>query len=389
MAGKDFEETYPVKEEEYKRFDARDTAFGQALKKTGNMLQFSSLESTAERILSGREGFGLRDYSLSRAAGMYETPFGERHTQDRGFYSWQSLGKTKKYPVVPKWDGSPKEAAKMVRKACMFYGAGDVGFAPMDKKWVYSHTRYGKPIVFEDVEEGYTTEEKAVIPESHKWVIALTVPMDLQMFMYTPAATESSSGLGYSRMHILAGQVAEFIRGLGYHAVPCGNDTALSVPIAIQAGLGHLGRHGRLITWKHGSMVRILKVFTDMPLESSPMATDGIVEFCESCKKCSKLCPSQALSNGPRTWEPVGDANNPGVFKWYCDAEKCLDYWNTVTSGCGICFRVCSFNKKPGLHHDIVKWFIRNIPALNPLWTWSDDVMGYGKRVSPEKFWED
>ncbi len=387
MADKDFDEFYPVKDE-YKRFDARNTAFGQALKKTGNMLQFSSLENTAERILSGREGFGLRDYALSRAAGMYETPFGERHTQDRGYYSWQSLGKTKKYPGVGKLDVSPKEAAKTVRKACMYYGAGDVGFAELDRKWVYSHTRYGKPIVFEDVEEGYTTDEKAVIPESHKWVIALTVPMDLKMFQYAPAATESASGKGYSQMHFLGGMVAEFIRGLGYHAVPCGNDTALSVPIAIQAGLGHLGRHGRLITWSHGSMVRILKVFTDMPLEPSKMAPGGIIEFCESCKKCAKMCPSQSLSMDRRNWAPRSDANNPGSYKWYSDPEKCLDYWNTVESGCGICFRVCPFNKEPSLLHSTIQWFIRNIPIMNPLWAWGDDVAGYGKRVPPSKFWE-
>lgn len=309
-------------------------------------------------------------------------------TEDRGFYKWQSLGKAKTYPGVGKWEVTPEEAAKAVRKACKFYGAGNTGFTKLDKRWVYSHTRYGKPIVFEDVEEGYTTEEKAIIPESHKWAIVLTVPMDLENFMHTPSATESVSGFGYSQMHFLGGMVAEFIRGLGYHAVPCGNDTALSVPMAIQAGLGHLGRHGRLRTWKHGSMCRILKVFTDLPLAQSPMAPGGIVEFCEDCKKCAKLCPSQSISSGRRSYEAVSDANNPGTLKWYVDAESCLDHWNVVESGCGICFRVCSFNKKPGPHHDVVKWFIRNVPALNKFWAWSDDLMGYGKRVPPERFWE-
>lgn len=378
---------YPVKDE-YERFDARETAFGQALKKTGKMLNFSSVESRARRILSGKEGFSLLDYAFHDAAGMYEKPFDERHTQDKGFYKWQSLGVTKAYPGIGKWEASPKEASKIVRRACKFYGAGDVGFAPLDKRWVYSHTRYGKPIVFEDVEEGFTDEEKAVIPESHKWVIVLTVPMDLENFQHTPSATESASGLGYSKMHFLGGMVAEFIRGLGYHATPCGNDTALSVPMAIQAGLGHLGRHGRLITWSHGSMVRILKVFTDLPLEQSPMAPEGIVRFCEHCMKCAKQCPSQALSFGSRSYETVCDANNPGSFKWYVDAEKCLDYWNVVQSGCGICFRECAFNKKAGLLHDVVKWFIRNVPVLNPMWVFADDLMGYGKQLPSEMFWQ-
>lgn len=370
------------------RFDARETAFGQALKKTGHMLSFSSLESRANRIISGKEGFSLLDYAFHDAAGMYETPFGERHTQDRGYYKWQSLGVTKKYPGVGKWETSPKEASKIVRKACKFYGAGDVGFAPLDKRWVYSYTRYGKPIVFEDVTEGYTTEQKAVIPESHKWVIVLTIPMDIDNFQHTPSASESASGLGYSRMHFLGGMVAEFIRGLGYHAIPCGNDTALSVPMAIHAGLGHLGRHGRLITWNHGSMVRILKVFTDLSLDPSPMAPEGIIQFCENCKKCAKKCPSQVLSFGVRDYTGVCDANNPGSLKWYVDAEKCLDYWNIVEAGCGICFRVCAFNKKPGLHHKLVKWFIRNVPLLNPLWVLADDFIGYGKQKPPDMFWE-
>jgi len=387
MAQKKFDETYPTRDE-LKRFDARETAFGQALKKTGQMLSFVSPQDRANTIKKKRPGFSLKDYALHNAAGMYETPMGERHTQDAGFYKWSGLGAAKEYPGIDRWDGTPNEAAQIVTKAAMFYGAGNVGFAELDKRWIYSHSRYGKKIVFEDVEEGYSTDEKAVIPESHRWVIALTVPMDLDNFSYAPSATESASGLGYSKMHFLGGMMAEFIRGLGYHAVPCGNDTGLSVPIAIQAGLGHLGRHGRLITWKYGSMVRILKVFTDLPLEPSPQAPSGIIEYCEVCKKCSKHCPSQAIPEGSRTWEPVCNANNPGAFKWYCDAEKCLDYWNQIEMGCGICFRVCAFNKEPGLIHDVVKWFIRKTPFMNQFFAWTDDLLGYGKQRDPNKFLE-
>ena len=99
MPKKTFDEIYQVKDN-YRRFDARETAFGQALKKKGRMLEFSSLESRAERIISERKGFSLLDYAFHDAAGMYETPFGERHTQDRGYYKWQSLGVAKDYPGV-------------------------------------------------------------------------------------------------------------------------------------------------------------------------------------------------------------------------------------------------------------------------------------------------
>ncbi len=82
---------------------------------------------------------------------------------------------------------------------------------------------------------------------------------------------------------------------------------------AIQAGLGHAGRHGRLITWNEGPMVRIAKIFTDLPLAPSPMAPEGIIEYCEVCKKCAKHCPSQSIPLGPRTFEGHTEANNPGI----------------------------------------------------------------------------
>jgi reductive dehalogenase len=333
-------------------------------------------------------GYSLIDYSFNSAAGMYETLPGEHDSQGTGFYSWKPLGVASKPEGVNKWEGSPEKAAKIVSKTAKYFGASGVGFSNLDKRWIYTFARFGREIVFDDVAEGYLDDAKAVIPESHKWVIALTVPMEYEETMYSPTRLEVATVMGYSRMHLLAGQVAEFIRGLGYHAIPCGNDTALSVPIAIQAGLGHLGRHGRLITWDRGSLVRICKIFTDLPLSPSSQAPEGIVEFCKVCKKCAKQCPSQAIPFGSRTWEGLGKFNNPGAYKWYCDAEKCLDYWHQIGNGCNNCFRVCSFTKPEGFLHDTVKWFIRNIPILNRFWVWADGIMGYGKMKDPRKYWE-
>jgi epoxyqueuosine reductase len=288
---------------------------------------------------------------------------------------------------VSKWEGTPEEAARTITKVAKYFGAADVGFTRLDKRWFYTHSRYGKPLVFEDVEEGYVTDEKAVFPESHKFVIVLTVPMEYKEFMNAPTQLEVTTNMGYSRMHILAGQLAEFIRGLGWHATPIGNDTTLSVPMAIQAGLGHAGRHGRLITWDLGPLVRILKVFTDLPLPQSELADTGIIRYCEVCKKCAVHCPSHAIPDGLRTFEAVCEANNPGVYKWYGDEEECLRYWNQVGSACSICFRVCSFTKKKGFIHNVVKWFIKNVPTLNPLWVRTDDLFGYGKMSDPKKYW--
>jgi len=351
------------------------------------MIEFGTDAYRVKRIKQSIPGFSLVDYAFHDAAGMYENLPGVIPDLNKGFFSWSPLGAAHKPEDIPRWDESPERAATIVKKAAEYFGAVGVGFCELDRRWVYSHSRYGKEIVFEDVAEAYVTDEKAVIPESHKWVIAMTVPMEFKEHSYSPTALEVASGMGYSRMHLLAGQVAEFIRGLGYHAIPCGNDTALSVPIAIQAGLGHLGRHGRLITWERGPLVRICKIFTDLPLKTSPLAATGIIEFCEVCEKCAKNCPSGSIPHGTRTWEPVCDVNNPGVFKWYCDGEACLRYWNEVGSGCSVCFRVCSFTKEEGVTHDFVKWFIKNVPQLNRLWVWADELLGYGKMSDPRKYW--
>ena len=53
----------------------------------------------------------------------------------------------------------------------------------------------------------------------------------------------AATGLGYSRMIEVAVKMAEFVRNLGYNAIPMGNDTALSHPLAVDAGLGELGRN--------------------------------------------------------------------------------------------------------------------------------------------------
>ncbi len=372
-----FKENYPVKSG-YQRHDPGRN--GNESKPLG----YKTMAGKSWRIKQGLPGFSLLDYSFRDAAYLanHQTN-GEPEGMNRGYYSWTPLGVSVKPKDTPKWRCTPEKAAMVISKAAKYYGALDVRFTRVDERWFYTHTREGKPIVFEPVESAYETPEKAVFPSTHKWVIVMTVPIDYRETQYTPTPLFAAGGMAYSRMHILAGTVAEFIRGLGWNAIPSGNDMTLNVPIALQAGIGHLGRMNRVITWEHGPLVKICKVFTDLPLPQSPQAPPGIMEYCEVCKKCSKLCPGEAIGDGSRSWEP------PGVFKWSCDEEKCRDYWDDVGTSCTVCYRVCAFAKKPSLVHSVVLWFIRNIPQLNRLWVLMDDLLGYGKRRNPNSYWED
>ena len=70
-------------------------------------------------------------------------------------------------------------------------------------------------------------------------------------------------------------------------AVASMNDSALAIPLAVQAGLGEVGRHSLLITREYGPRLRLGKSFTDMPLEIDEPVRLGVKEFCDICQRCS------------------------------------------------------------------------------------------------------
>lgn len=104
------------------------------------------------------------------------------------------------------------------------------------------------------------------LPGDYQFAIALAVEMDYDAIGCSPSSPSSAAtGLGYSKMAFTAGLLAHHIRGLGYKAIACGNDTACSIPIAIDAGLGELARNGLLITPEFGSRVRLVNCIRTCP----------------------------------------------------------------------------------------------------------------------------
>ncbi len=159
-----FEDIYTVRDD-YERFHQRNTAFGRAMR--AGKRGYGDPEAKLKRMKDNIPGFTIVDYAFSGAAlTAAQASHSGRGNQDSGFYSWSPLGVTHKPEGVPRWEGSPEEAGRIVAKAGKFYGAVSVGFTELDKRWVYSHNSDGRPIVFEDVEEGYVTKEKAVTPRA-------------------------------------------------------------------------------------------------------------------------------------------------------------------------------------------------------------------------------
>jgi len=263
---------------------------------------------------------------------------------------------------------------RMMKKAAHFFGASLVGIASLDHRWLYSASRRG-------VEYS--------IPDSIDHAVVMAIAMDYDAIATSPTFISSAAtALGYSTMAFVEIELAAFIRRLGYRAIPCGNDIALSVPLAIDAGLGQYGRHGLLITKEFGSRVRIAKVLTDMPLLPDSPDLDfynSVTRFCEVCEKCAEHCPSQSIPYGrERTWHGECRSNNPGVKKWYVDVESCYGFWVQNGAECSNCIRSCPYDKRDGPALRILLWLTRHMPRLNSLVVKLDDLLGYGKQRLPK-----
>lgn len=295
-------------------------------------------------------------------------------------------------PTRPRYQFESKDrAASIVKRAARFLGADLVGIAPFDERWVYSHWYNILPFAERQEEPIY---EQAVFPFQPKTVISIAFEMDYDGIKCGGNIADAAVGLEYTHMAEVGARIANFLNNLGYRAIPAGNDTGLSVPIAAQAGLGELGRNGILITPEYGPRIRLAKVFTDLDVTIDRPMSFGVKEFCLRCKKCADLCPSGAIS---KKIEPTRESDtgvkssSSGVTKWYHNGERCMAQWDRGSVSCATCVAVCPFNKLQTWNHDAAK-AIATLPVGRDIARQLDDLFGYGGDGQPtsanaDHFW--
>lgn len=340
--------------ESYRQFDQKNNMimrpyWDETLK--DQMSKRIITETRIKQIEQNIPGYTLEDYALIAAAGTIYATGSAPNRPNAGLLSW----KEEEWPpnaAVPKPPKSSKPVrindlpttSSKVKKVAKYFGADCVGIANLDQRWLFSHHYFP--------ETGESTPVE--IPEDYKYVVAMGMAMDYTMMNTAPAATAQAEVLKtYSEMAILVSALAKFIRRLGYDAIPSLNDTALNVPIAIDAGLGQVGRHGMLISPDFGPRIRLCKVITNLPMKVDKPNDFGVTEFCENCVECARSCPAGAIPFGERTFEGSTMSNNAGVLKWYLDAEKCRRQWGDFGTACGICIKVCPFNESLPLRQAI------------------------------------
>lgn len=326
-------------------------------------------------------GYRKIDYAFRNAAWNLEYGFALGCSRSNfGLYAWEGIpSKIRRFVETGvQIRESPEVMSRIIKKAARFLGADLVGICRFHPNWVYSH------------EFNLLTMEHfpIEIPEGCKNTIVMAMGMDYETIRSSPTGVAgAATGLGYSKMAFVANLMATFIRGIGYRAIPCGNDTALSVPLAMAAGLGEGSRMGLLVTEKYGPRVRLCKVFTDLPLKHDSFLPLGVAEFCKTCKKCANNCPSRAIPDGDMMTVGPNISSHSGVLKWYVDGEKCFSFWAKNQMDCINCIRACPFNKGLGIIHDITRALIRKTNLFNRFFVWMDSLLKYDKAIPAKKFW--
>ncbi|MGF1757112.1 reductive dehalogenase [Photobacterium sagamiensis] len=356
--------SYALSPKEQRKYPEREKAFGDAIgdpdfkfrKVIKSLMKHS--EVTPEAWDNSKLGYRQIDWALALASksslDRSLAPFSKFGVPNTGEHTWEQL-----HLAPVKWQfESPAEASQHIKRASHLFGAVRVGITPNDPRWNYS------PLYDAINEKTYSWEDD--FPFKPKSVIVLAFEQDYEAIRAAPAPLAIGSvNNEYTNMSLVAGQLADFIRRLGYKAVASGNDLGNNVAYGIASGIGEGARNGTLIVPKLGNRVRLAKVYTDLDLVEYDMPRNfGIMEFCENCKRCAEQCPSNAISmdDKPDFYPTYEDGDNPdyawhgqiAVKKFYNDAKKCFKYWGDNGIGCAICIKACPWNKPDFWHHRLI-----------------------------------
>jgi len=347
---------YIVNRDVYERFDQRNICFSRANWDKDFVAYGRGIYDKSESMMKrGMKGYTREDYAaMSAAWSVHDTL-----PHSRGIGLGGSLSTFTPVSDPPSSHADPERNTDFIKMFSLDLGAEKVGTTRLKMDWVYSHN----------------TEGKALAPQDPiKFAVVFLVPMDQRMLAESPKVPASTAvGLAYSRCRTISESIAKCVAQLGYKAYPAVNELALSVPLAIDAGLGEFARNGLLISDSFGMAVRIGKVLTNMPLQQDSPVDLGVRRFCKACKRCAEKCPANAISfdNAP-SGKTYSASNNPGIMKWYADVDRCYEFWCKNGTDCSNCITYCPFTKPSTWSHRLARALVRRTGFLNKLLLWMD-----------------
>ncbi|OGQ78093.1 MAG: hypothetical protein A3F90_05200 [Deltaproteobacteria bacterium RIFCSPLOWO2_12_FULL_60_19] len=354
----------------------------------GPQRQIDERETPHPRVDRGELGEKLRAWRKTRfGEEPFRRIFGGGGGEGNQYNSFQYVMRdVPEGPVSPNKTPVPDPAhmARNIKEIARFLGANVVGIAHLDQAYVYSRRARGNAAM----------DEKAGDPIHlpHRYAICMGFSSDYYKFLSNNSRI-SDADYGLGNIHTIQPtfMLAAYIRELGYPARAhyYGKGEVNPIPLAINAGLGELGRHGMLIHEEYGSRLHLAVVTTDLPLAVDQPVDIGVEEVCKYCMKCARTCPSHSIPFG-------GKEVYNGVEKYRVNVDSCYKYrlasrgqW----SNCVICVSACCYNKPKAWWHTLavksIKWTPSPLRVLiiKPL-LWIDDLF-WGKRPWKHMKWLD
>jgi len=269
-------------------------------------------------------------------------------------------------------DMDPAKATNLVKNYARHIGADMVGICRINPMWVYSH----RGEIHYDNWEDWGRELDDIPP----YAVVMLTEMNwdhVSSAPHTPSVAESAHD--YGKGAYLSTLLGRWFAHMGYTGVAQNtrNYDTLLVPLAVDAGLGEMGRQGYLIAPQYGARVRIFATLTDMPLIPDEPVSLGVEEFCTKCKKCAESCPSKSI---PLYEKAVVN----GTKRWKLNEDTCFEYWGKVGTDCSICMAVCPFSRPDTLSHRIVRRLLAQSWAARTFFPIVDNYI-YGKLWKPRQ----
>lgn len=254
---------------------------------------------------------------------------------------------------------------QVIHDIAKLYDAVDIGITPLEPYHFYSHKgrraeHWGEPV-----------------QNTHHFGILIVVAMDVKRMKSAPSLPVTvETSKQYVEAAKIANIIAQYIRSLGYEATAHtdGNYEVLCVPLAVDAGLGVLGRLGIFMHPVYGPCVRLSVVTTTLELNPTPAKTYTMEYFCDICKKCADNCPSHSIE---KKLEPI----SRGFAHWGINQETCFSFWKSIGTDCGFCIRVCPYTKPNTFVHKLVRFYISGNPLNQRIALFMDDLF-YGRKIS-------
>lgn len=330
--------SYTIDRQIVDRFDQRNTVFSRIFWDKEASFYGKDMYQNIPKILTQKR-LGYSRLELAQVLGSW-TVYDYFHQA----FSWKPATDPNNVMNKPEfqkeYQADPQFMTKKVKTTAKLYGASLVGITELDRLWIYSHDMKGDPLS---------------IPEKYRYAIVMAIAMNPEAIKTSPAFPAcTASAIGYSKMAFCIACLAEFIRRLGYDAIPMGNDTALSIPLAIDAGLGELGRNGLLITPEYGPCIRICKVFTNLPLIPDSTREFGITDICKRCSKCAQACQVEAIqTTADPSFKVACPSNNQGILRWAVNHDNCYSFWTENGGDCSTCIAVCPYTPGNKLNSSI------------------------------------